>query len=157
MWDININCCTFWCLLALRVKTVFDAFAVINLHQDNSGPDILPLLLKALWASLPHHLPRVTSTNSSQSDTLQVKSPHSCKTNRLMLWFVSYNSLILNKVKQILIKLSLALFLNPKCEFREVGYRDMLWHRQWVWYDVIFLERYSQKTGGNGMPTKKCK
>jgi len=43
-----------------------------------------------------------------------------------MLWLVSYNSLILNKVKQILIKLSLALFLNRKCEFREVGYREML-------------------------------
>jgi len=48
----------------------------------------------------------------------------------LMLWFVSYNSLILNKVKQILIKLSLALFLNRKCGYSEVGYREMLWYRQ---------------------------
>jgi len=75
----------------------------------------------------------------------------------LMLWFVSYNSLILNKVKQILIKLSLALFLNRKCGFREVGYREMLWHRQWVRHDVILLERRSQKTGGHGLPTRKCK
>ena len=130
MWDININCCTFSCLLALRVKTVFDAFAVVNLHKDNSGPDILPLLLKALISIFAPSSPVNPPTNSSQSDTLQVKSPHSCKTNRLMLWFVSYNSLILNKVKQILIKLSLALFLNRKCGFREVGYREMLWHRQ---------------------------
>ena len=116
-----------------------------------------PCFWKHLLASLPHHFLWVTPSNSSQSDTLQVKSPHSCKTNRLMLWFVSYNSLILNKVKQILIKLSLALFLNRKCGFREVGYRKILWHRQWVRHDMILLERRSQKTGGHGLSTIKCK
>jgi len=29
-------------------------------------------------------LPETVSTNSSPSDTLQVNSPHSCNTNRLM-------------------------------------------------------------------------
>ena len=33
-----------------------------------------------------HRLLSETSTNSSQSDTLQVKSTLSCKTNRLMLY-----------------------------------------------------------------------
>ena len=31
-------------------------------------------------SQVPQHLLQVTPTNSSQSDTLQVKSPHSCKT-----------------------------------------------------------------------------
>ena len=50
-----------------------------------------------------------------------------------------------------------SLTLHRKCGFREVGYRGMLWHRQWVWYDMILLELRRLKTGGNGIPTNKCK
>jgi len=50
-----------------------------------------------------------------------------------------------------------SLTLHIKCGFREVGYREKLGHRQGVWHDVILLERRSQKTGGNGLPTRKCK
>ena len=50
-----------------------------------------------------------------------------------------------------------SLILHRKCGFREVGYREKLGHRQGVWHDVILLERRSQKTGGNGLPTRKCK
>ena len=50
-----------------------------------------------------------------------------------------------------------SLTLHRKCGFREVGYREKLGHRQGVWHDVILLERRSQKTGGNGLPTRKCK
>ena len=50
-----------------------------------------------------------------------------------------------------------SLNLHRNCGFREVGYREKLGHRQGVWHDVILLERRSQKTGGNGLPTRKCK
>ena len=50
-----------------------------------------------------------------------------------------------------------SLSLHRKCGFREVGYREKLGHRQGVWHDVILMERRSQKTGGNGLPTRKCK
>ena len=50
-----------------------------------------------------------------------------------------------------------SLTLHRKCGFREVGYREKLGHRQGVWHDVILLERRSQKIGGNGLPTRKCK
>ena len=50
-----------------------------------------------------------------------------------------------------------SLSLHLKCGFREVGYREKLGHRKGVWHDVILLERRSQKTGGNGLPTRKCK
>ena len=53
-------------------------------------------------------------TNSSQSDTLQVKSPHSCKTplNRGIYW-VPYTNQLGNLVKHLLILLSLLLLTSP--------------------------------------------
>lgn len=50
-----------------------------------------------------------------------------------------------------------SLALHQKCGFREIGYREKLSHRQGVWHDVILLERRSQKTGGPGLPTRKCR
>ena len=50
-----------------------------------------------------------------------------------------------------------SLALHKKCGFREIGYRVKLGRVQGVWHDVILLERRSQKTGGNGLPTRKCK
>ena len=40
----------------------------------------LELPLQTIFIIPTHHPLRVTPTNSSQSDTLQVKSTHSCKT-----------------------------------------------------------------------------
>ena len=42
-------------------------------------PAFAILLKKLTQKNQPHHLLWVTPTNSSQSDTLQVKSSHSCK------------------------------------------------------------------------------
>ncbi len=50
-----------------------------------------------------------------------------------------------------------SLTLHRKCGFREVGFREKLGHRQGKWHDVILLERRSKKTGGHGLPTRKCK
>ena len=50
-----------------------------------------------------------------------------------------------------------SLALHKKCGFREIGYREKLGHRQGVWHDVILLEKRSKKTGGPGLPTRKCK
>ena len=50
-----------------------------------------------------------------------------------------------------------SLALHRKCGFREVGYREKLGHRLGVWHNVILLEKRSQKTGGPGLPTRKCK
>ena len=50
-----------------------------------------------------------------------------------------------------------SLALHKRCGFREIDYREKLGHLQGVWHDVILLERRSQKTGGNGLPTRKCK
>ena len=50
-----------------------------------------------------------------------------------------------------------SLALHKKCGFREIGYRAKLGHRQGVWHDVILLEKRSKKTGGPGLPTRKCK
>ena len=47
--------------------------------------------------------------------------------------------------------------LHKKYGFREIGYREKLGHRQGVWYDMILLEKRSKKTGGPGLPTRKCK
>ena len=55
----------------------------------------------------------VTPTNSSQSDTLQLKSPHSCKTNRFMLLSGSHKPQKVNHVKHILILLSLLILTFP--------------------------------------------
>ena len=47
----------------------------------------IPFLLQILIGGPPLKTHRYYHpTNSSQSDTLQVKSTHSCKTNRLMLY-----------------------------------------------------------------------
>ena len=50
-----------------------------------------------------------------------------------------------------------SLALHKKCGFRGIGYREKLGHRQGVWHDVILLEKRSKKTGGPGLPTRKCK
>ena len=50
-----------------------------------------------------------------------------------------------------------SLALHKKCGFREIGFRVKLGHRQGVWHDVILLEKRSKKTGGPGLPTRKCK
>ena len=50
-----------------------------------------------------------------------------------------------------------SLALHKKCGFREIGYREKLGHWQGVWHDVILLEKRSKKTGGPGLPTRKCK
>jgi len=50
-----------------------------------------------------------------------------------------------------------SLALHKKCGFRKVGCREKLGHRQGVWHDVILLEKRSNKTGGPGLPTRKCK
>ena len=50
-----------------------------------------------------------------------------------------------------------SLALHRKCGFREVGYREKLGHRLGVWHNVILLEKRSQKTGGPGLPNRKCK
>ena len=50
-----------------------------------------------------------------------------------------------------------SLASHKKCGFREIGYRVKLGHRQGVWHDVILLEKRSKKTGGPGLPTRKCK
>ena len=50
-----------------------------------------------------------------------------------------------------------SLALHKKCGFREIGYLAKLGHRQGVWHDVILLEKRSKKTGGPGLPTRKCK
>jgi len=47
---------------------------VISIHPASSGPDMLLLLLKALISISVTSTPVRTPTNSSQSDTLQVKS-----------------------------------------------------------------------------------
>ncbi len=57
-----------------------------------------------------------------------------------------------------IISLNIAsLNLHLKCGFRKVVYREKLGHRKGIWHDVILLERRSQKTGGNRLPTRKCK
>ena len=50
-----------------------------------------------------------------------------------------------------------SLALHKKCGFREIGYLEKLGHRQGAWHDVILLEKRSKKTGGPGLPTRKCK
>ena len=50
-----------------------------------------------------------------------------------------------------------SLALHKKCGFREIGYREKLGYLQGVWHDVILLEKRSKKTGGPGLPTRKCK
>ena len=50
-----------------------------------------------------------------------------------------------------------SLALHKKCGFREIGYLEKLGHRQGAWHDVILLEKRSNKTGGPGLPTRKCK
>ena len=50
-----------------------------------------------------------------------------------------------------------SLALHKKCGFREIGYLEKLGHRQGAWHDVFLLEKRSKKTGGPGLPTRKCK
>ena len=59
---------------------------VLIIYPTNSGPEMLFLLLKALISISSPFSPVSSPTNSSQSDTLQVNSPLSCKTNRLMVY-----------------------------------------------------------------------
>ena len=46
--------------------------------------------------------------------------------------------------------------LNVKCGFRKIGTREWLGHIDAIWQDVVLLERRSERTGGNDLPTRSC-
>jgi phosphinothricin acetyltransferase len=46
--------------------------------------------------------------------------------------------------------------LHLKPGFREVGCRERYGHRNCVWHDVMLYKRRSVRTGGAGLPTKRC-
>ena len=73
------------------------------------------------------------------------------------LFAASENEKYWTLTAEIIFENSASLALHKKCGFRKIGYRVKLGHVQGVWHDVILLERRSQKTGGNGLPTRKCK
>jgi phosphinothricin acetyltransferase len=42
------------------------------------------------------------------------------------------------------------------CGFREIGVRERLGHIDEVWHDVVLTERRSSRTGGPGLPGRRC-
>ena len=73
------------------------------------------------------------------------------------LFAASENEKYWTLTAEIIFENRASLALHKKCGFRGIGYREKLGHRQGVWHDVILLEKRSKKTGGPGLPTRKCK
>ncbi len=73
------------------------------------------------------------------------------------LFAASENEKYWTLTAEIISENSASLALHKKCGFREIGYLEKLGHRQGAWHDVILLEKRSKKTGGPGLPTRKCK
>jgi L-amino acid N-acyltransferase YncA len=57
---------------------------------------------------------------------------------------------------QIIAGNSASRALHQAAGFREIGVRERLGHIKGVWHDVVITERRSSRTGGPGLPTRKC-